>query len=296
MDIKKLETFIVVARLKSFIAASELLHLTQPAISTRIANFEHELNCKLFNRVGRTVELTPKGREILSHAIRIVEDAQSFRRLAGTPSFLSGRVRIGSTDSFVRTSLDSIITRMARKYPDIAIDLIVSDSTLLWSQLLDGEVDVGFIADPMSHAAIRSLSLFDTRLVWVAKREMFPESPVLSVTELVENKIFVPRRGSFAFSAVLRGLQDRDTFNNNLCGIGSIEAAIRLTEAGLGIGVFPLNVIEERISAQALAIIDVAGFTLPDIHYKACHRTDTFSDAGRILADTAEEVICVDFH
>ncbi len=71
MDLRNLNTFIQVAELSSFSHAAEKLGYSQPTISFQIKQLETELNCKLFDRIGHTVRLTQKGRDILSYAQKI---------------------------------------------------------------------------------------------------------------------------------------------------------------------------------------------------------------------------------
>ena len=68
MNLRFIETFVWVARLRSFTAAAEKLNATQAAISTRIATLEEDFGVKLFERDKRTVTLTHSGEELLNYA------------------------------------------------------------------------------------------------------------------------------------------------------------------------------------------------------------------------------------
>ena len=69
MDLANLNAFIAIAETGSFSGAGERLHLTQPAISKRIAGLEQQLKVRLFDRLGREVGLTEAGRALLPRAL-----------------------------------------------------------------------------------------------------------------------------------------------------------------------------------------------------------------------------------
>mgnify|MGYP000527697739 CR=1 FL=1 len=96
MDTQALTAFLSVAELQSFSEAAEKLHLTQPAVSKRIATLEKQLDCRLFDRIGRHVHLTEAGRSLLPVAQRVLQELRNARRqindLRGT---VAGRLTMG---------------------------------------------------------------------------------------------------------------------------------------------------------------------------------------------------------
>lgn len=291
MNFRQIEAFVVVARLGSFAAAADFLSLTQPAISTRLSNLESRIGTQLFDRSRRAVRLTAKGYELLPHATRIIDDAQIFRRRADISQFLSNRIRVGATDSFVRTSLTPIMVRFFDAHPEISVDLTVGDSTILWSQLMNGETDVVFAVDPMIHSSIRSQPLYSDSLIWTASSKNFASDTILSLEDVTDKRFFLSRQGSGTYSLVCRALAEQMVSDKMICGIASMEAALRLTEGGFGIGVFMGKVAADPIKAGNLVKISIPSVALPTLNYHVTHRTDSLSDAGRILADCAFRVI-----
>ena len=276
----------MVSRLGSFAAAAEYLCVTQPAVSIRISNFEQSLGSKLFDRAGRAVVLTPTGNEILPYATRMVSDAQAFRRSSGVPKFLADRIRIGTTDSFLRTSLEPIISSFQSTYPDVALDLSVGDTTLIMTELLSGKVDVGFHTNSQPHSSLRSVPLFTTDMIWIGRPGLAGLGPGLTLKDVARFQVFTTRQGSIAFSAAVDLFRNARVEDVRICGINSVEAIIRFAEAGLGVAVLPRIVVQERIDAGTLREL-TPGPALPNVHYVVSHRTDALSDAGRILTDIA---------
>ncbi|HQQ58301.1 MAG TPA: LysR family transcriptional regulator, partial [Thermomonas sp.] len=80
MELANLAAFLAVADAGGFSAAAAALHLTQPAVSKRIAQLESELDARLFDRVGRQVLLTEAGQLLLPRARQLLGDANDARR------------------------------------------------------------------------------------------------------------------------------------------------------------------------------------------------------------------------
>ena len=80
LDSRKLLAFTTLSRLGSFTLAAHELHLTQSAVSHAIKSLEQDLDCRLFDRLGRRVTLTPAGKQLLEHAHKIITEMQSARK------------------------------------------------------------------------------------------------------------------------------------------------------------------------------------------------------------------------
>ena len=79
MDTANLKAFIAVAEHQSFSRAADVLFITQPAVSKRIAALEQALNSALFDRIGRVIELTQAGKTLLPRAHQILDDIKAAR-------------------------------------------------------------------------------------------------------------------------------------------------------------------------------------------------------------------------
>ncbi|RPO33999.1 LysR family transcriptional regulator [Pseudomonas aeruginosa] len=104
MNLKFLETFVWVARLKSFRLTAEKLFSTQASISSRIAVLEDELGVKLFVRDSRGVTLTPEGDKVLAYAERMMDTMHALKQSLDTGASTQGRIRIGRVVTFSKHS------------------------------------------------------------------------------------------------------------------------------------------------------------------------------------------------
>lgn len=95
MNIRQLEIFFWIARRGTFSAAAERLATSQANVSARIRELENELDVLLFDRIGRQVQRTVEGGELLVHGEKVVADAARPRLAAGEPDMVQGAVKIG---------------------------------------------------------------------------------------------------------------------------------------------------------------------------------------------------------
>lgn len=142
LRLKDLHTLQTVAEVGSMAKASERLGLSQPAISKAVADMEHTLGTSLLDRSARGVALTESGRLLVDRA-RVVFDEilQGVGDIERLSDPTRGVVRIGTTEP-VASVVSEIISRLARRYPRIAYDVMISDRDTLIGELRERTRDV----------------------------------------------------------------------------------------------------------------------------------------------------------
>jgi len=137
----------------SLSAAARALGLTQPTLGRQVAALEEELGVVLFERVGRGLELTPGGAELLEHVRAMGDAAQNLKlTAAGQSSAIEGNICISTTDLVANIVMPTLIQKLRQLYPDISIKLVSSDTI---SDLRRREADI----------AIRSMQPGDQDLI-----------------------------------------------------------------------------------------------------------------------------------
>ena len=111
MNIRFLETFVWLARLRNFRLTAERMHATQAAISSRISALEQEMGVQLFDRGSREVTLTQVGTKALPFAEQILKLNQSMLDSVGDRSKISGLLRLGAVESIIHTWLPDLLKR-----------------------------------------------------------------------------------------------------------------------------------------------------------------------------------------
>lgn len=148
MEVYQLRTFLTVAREGSITRASELLFLSQPAVSAHIKAMEDELGIVLFERTPRGMSLTSDGAKLLTKAEQMVAMHREFideaRRIKGR---LSGKVRLGSIRNPSAQVLGKLLARLSETCPEVEVALEHGSSSEIVRAIRNGSLDAGFYAE-----------------------------------------------------------------------------------------------------------------------------------------------------
>jgi DNA-binding transcriptional LysR family regulator len=148
----ELAFFVLLAKKTSLSAAARELNITPPAVTKRLAQMEQRLGVRLVNRTTRKVSLTSEGEVYLAHATNILAEIREMEDLvASSRAAPKGLLRVNATLGFGRTAIAPIISEFARRYPDVEVQLQLTDRPI---NLVEEAFDLG----------IRFGELPDTRL------------------------------------------------------------------------------------------------------------------------------------
>ncbi|MFT3813465.1 MAG: LysR family transcriptional regulator [Acidovorax sp.] len=146
MTFDQLRIFVAVAETLNMRQAGELLHLTQPAVSAAITALETRHDTRLFDRVGRGLELSAAGRSFLPEARAVLARAGDAQRvLADLSGLVRGEVRIVASQTVATYWLPSRMARFVEACPGIGVPLVAGNSATASAAVLAGDADLGFV-------------------------------------------------------------------------------------------------------------------------------------------------------
>jgi DNA-binding transcriptional LysR family regulator len=162
MEINNLEAFILLARSLNFTKSAEQMFLSQSAFSRKIIRIEQELDCQLFKRTKRSVELTDFGKIFLEHADKIVSEYNKGIFHISRSSDENSHLKLGLLNDLIDETFPRIINRFQDSNP--LVDLIFSDYTMsgLINSLLRGDIDCAYT---LSHDT-KNISDISSFTVW----------------------------------------------------------------------------------------------------------------------------------
>jgi LysR family nitrogen assimilation transcriptional regulator len=168
MDLRQIRYFIAIAEKGGLSAASEVVHVAQPALSTQIANLEEELGVKLFERHGRGVKLTSAGAIFLRHAY-IIRDQVAAAKREVTESLPepSGIVYAGLPMTTSNVLAVPIIEHVRKSYPKVDLRIVDGMSGDVVNWLIEGRLDVAVLYEPHHTVAGSALPLVEDELFLV---------------------------------------------------------------------------------------------------------------------------------
>ncbi|WP_053268435.1 LysR family transcriptional regulator [Pseudomonas chlororaphis] len=257
MNLKFLETFVWVARLKSFRLTADKLFTTQASISSRIAVLEGELGVKLFLRDSRGVSLTPEGLKVLDYAEQMMDTMQALKQSIETRSSKVGRIRIGVMDTVIHTWLSPLVARMMDSYPQVEIELVADTSLNLCDQLQKGFLDLVLQTDLLRQESIRSLELASHPMGWIVASHSIYNREYANLAELARERIITYSKNSLPHQEVLILMQANGVSAPRLNCVNSVSAITRLLRDGFGIGALPPVLVSEELARGELTLLTI---------------------------------------
>ncbi|CCF68349.1 LysR family transcriptional regulator [Xanthomonas citri] len=256
MDLASLNAFVAIAESGSFSAAGEALHLTQPAVSKRIALLEAQLSARLFDRLGRQVVLTEAGQALLPRAQRILAELQDTRRvLEHLGAAVGGRLSLATSHHVGLHRLPALLRGFATRHPQ-AIQFL--DSELAYAAVLRGEVELAVTTlAPDTRAPLRAQPIWHDRLQFVvAPDHPLAALPAVSLDDVVTHPAVLPDPGTFTHRIVANLFAERGLVPSLRMTTNYLETIKMLVSVGLAWSVLPERMIDHQIVALPLA--DVA--------------------------------------
>lgn len=255
MDTQHLQAFVAIAENGSFSAAAERLHLTQPAISKRIALLEDQLRAPLFDRIGRQVALTQAGQLLLSKAKLILNEVIAAQRaIADLQGDVQGKLSIATSHHVGLHYLPPYLREFSTHYPQVKLDLHFLDSEQAYHEILQGRFDLAIVTLALQQdARINSHTLWLDQLQFVAA----PTHPLatqshLRLADLSPHQAIMPDINTYT-TQLIKGLFDRQGQTLDITMVTNhLDTIKMMLSIGLGWGVLPRKLIDEQ-----LQILDV---------------------------------------
>ena len=240
LDLRALEIFRTVAVEGGVSKAAIKLNRVQSNISTRIKQLEQHLKKNLFFRQNRGLTLTPDGHLLLSYAERLLQLSMEASEALneGKPR---GVFRIGTMESTAAARLPEILSRYHQLYPDVKIELKTDTAGGLVDRLLNYDVEIAFVAEPVSFETISTQAVFEEELVLVAPQSF----PPLENTSEISGKTVVAFEPGCAYRRYLEEwLLESGIVPGGVITMGSYVAILACVSAGTGFAVVPQSVLD----------------------------------------------------
>jgi DNA-binding transcriptional LysR family regulator len=263
VNLKFLETFVWVARLKSFRLTAEKLFSTQASISSRIAALEDEMGVRLFVRDSKGVSLTSEGLRVLEYAEHIMDTMQSMKAAIKDPNQVRGRIRIGAMDTVIHTWLSPLVTRLMKCYPNLEIELTADTASNLCAQLEKGYQDIIFQTDVLRFDTVRNAVLTRYPMHWVVPTGSVYDRVYTCLDDLSQERIVTFSRNSRPHQDILNMLHSANIVSPRINCVNSASAITRLVRDGFGIGAMPAALVRGELAQGVMTLVN--GIPLPSI-------------------------------
>lgn len=255
MNLRSVESFYWVVMLRSVTRAAEKLHLTQSAMSSRVAMLEQELGVQLLDRRDKQFRITQAGQRFFGHAERLLEMQSEILAEMGTAAIQPVVLKVGAFESASHSWLMDWVRSVHKANPMLALELTVETSPVLVDLLSRGALDLAIAALPVTGTGIRSQALPSMDMAFVGHAELHQRRR-WTPQQLAEQELITFQRGSQPHLALLDMLSRAGVAPSRIHTVSSISAMSQLVEDGLGIATLPKQVLQrlsQRMPLKALS-------------------------------------------
>lgn len=263
LTIRQLEVLAAVGKAGSVTAAAEALHLTQPAVSMQLRQLEEQLELKMFETVGRRLQITEPGKELVRLAIellaRLDDLEQTARSLRGVGH---GRVRLGVV-STAKYFAPRLLAQFLKLHSGLEFKLTIHNRAEIIEQLQSYSIDLGIMGQPPEELPLNGTPFAPNPLVSIGapshplslRRGLLPE-------DLANQPFIVREPGSGTRNAMDRFFADHEVKIRQVMEADSNETIKQSVMAGIGLGFLSLHTVRPELAAGRIAVLDVLGLPL----------------------------------
>jgi len=267
VQLRFFETFVCLAKVRNFRKAADLLHTSQPVISSRINALEAELGTRLFERSKRSVHLTREGRLLLPHAEAVIEITNEMKWLVGPNAELTGSLRIGVAGTIIHSWFIHLMEAFRSAYPRINLEILATTSAGVLQAVRDHSVDVGLAMKDRPDMMLRFDPLCSFPIAWVASPTAFPIEKA-TLNTLLDMPILTFPQTSLPYRELERHLKMHSKIRPNIHPMNSIATIVKMAGEGLGIAPMPRAVVHDELVSGRLHEIKV-DVAFPPLHFYA---------------------------
>jgi DNA-binding transcriptional LysR family regulator len=262
MNLNHLALFLAVAEEGSVSRGAARLHVSQPAVSKQITEFESSLGVRLFDRIPKGVRLTEAGELLLDHARRLFAvEADAERAISELKGLERGRLSLGASTTIGSYLLPNSLARFHRQHPSVEVEMRIGNTHEIQAALRARTVDVGFTEGFADEDDLDAVVFHTDELVAVVVPEhpLAQSSAPVSGTRLMEEPLILREAGSGT----------REVLEWALASIGvavpppaltlsGTEAIKRAVTAGAGVAVVSRLAVEDEIAAGRLVALTLS--------------------------------------
>lgn len=278
MEIRELRYFLHLAETLNFNRTAERLNISQPVVTRVIAQLEHSLGTKLFDRNTRRVSLTPAGVVLLREAKPLLSHIESVQRtVRHAIAERSGRFSVGATTTAMQTVMPTLLRQFQKSHPDIELEVREMPTQAQVEALLSAELDLGFVLLPAEDPALTIRPVHRERMR-LAVPDYHPHAAgaqqgrAIPLSAFANDYFIMPPRhqNPAMYDEIIRACEGAG-FRPRLRECGENETCVSHARAGLGV-VFVMGQAPD-FPREGLAILDIED-PVPILEIAMAWRTD----------------------
>lgn len=262
MSDRRLQVFHTVAKLLSFTKAAESLHMTQPAVTFQVRQLEEQLNTRLLDRTHNRISLTEAGQVVYEHAIKIFElysrMENAVKKITGE---ISGTLTLGASTTIAEYMLPALLGDFRTRFPDINIQLRVSNTEGIVAMIENNEIDLGVVEAPVHNKnLVIELCRQDQLVCVVPPDHPLADQATATLKDIMQYPYICREEGSGTREVINEYQRQHNMPENSLklsMELGSPEAIKGAVEAGMGISIVSIVTISKELELNTLKAVNL---------------------------------------
>lgn len=273
ITLKQLEVFIAVAQAGNVTRAAESLSITQSATSMSLSDFETQLGRKLFDRVGKRLQLNDAGRLLLPKALDAIARIREIESMAASDAPLIGKLRIGASLTIGNYMLPGLIGSFMRTHAGAHVTLDVANTRHVIQALEHFQIDIGFIEGFCHEPDIEVIPWCrDELVVFASASHSLAAKQNITADDLATTDWILREPGSGTREVFDNAVLGRIPRLNLLMEFSHTEALKRAVETGIGIGCASRRTLEESLASGSVVVLPTPFLNLERELYMLIHR------------------------
>lgn len=267
MDLHYLELFNTIAKYESYKKASEVLHISQPALSIQIKKLEAQIGLKLFNKIGNKIYLNENGimlQEYTKRIFHIVTELES--TISDTHHLIGGTLHIGGSNTPGTYLIPEIIGSFKKYYPSTKFDLHIGNTAEISHLMNNGTLDVAINGGNCTYSnCIYVEKLFADQLVLVASpQNLYCQKSSISIEDYQTMNFIVHKTDSQLYTYYKNFIEQMKFSENITMYLGNIDAIKRAVSSNLGVSLMPYMAVKFELQFGLLQLLPMP---VEDLYY-----------------------------
>ena len=261
----QLKIFQAVVGHGGFNRASKYLRLSQPAISANIKKLEEELGIRLFERLGRSIQLTDAGKSVEEYANRLTAVATEMRQAVDKIKGIEvASLRCSAATTVGIYLLPKLLVQFKKQFPRVEMQLSLEHSRRIEDRVLANELDLGFVNDSFETSSkLATRNSFTDELVMITfRKHPFAEHPKISPKKLGNLPLILGPKGSYTRKIIEKHLDTAGISYRCVMEVDNTEVIKAAVSEGLGLSIISLARIQQEIKNGLLLPIRISGISI----------------------------------
>jgi DNA-binding transcriptional LysR family regulator len=288
-SLHQLAIFLKIVQTKSITKTAEAMHLTQPAVSIQLKNFQSQFNIPLIEIINKRVYITDFGKEIAESSQNIMNEVSIIDNRSNKYSgSLTGTLRIASV-STGKYVIPYFLADFLRENQNVELRLDVSNRSMVLDLLEQNQTDFSLLSFFPTQIALQKIELMPNALYFVGSGNLSGETAVINKQALEKLPLIYREEGSATRMAMERFIEKSRITVKKKIQLTSNEAVKQAVIAGIGYSVMPVIGLKNELESKQVQIIPIKGLPIKTTWNLVWHRKKKLSPVAVAFKEYIEK-------